>query len=266
MLRYGVRRFAIQWVAYGAASMVWLPAVARAQPVAVVARGVVASPADKTDTNPANLQTRVDFSDRFDSVDDQLFLDEVTWRYAQAFAGRRMRAHAALPLTFGNLTGRVEAGFGDVGAGWEWLAAVKGRLAILTGVDVTFDTSSNDALAIGHHTAAPLVELVVVPRDDTVISLRYDQRLSLNRVEGRPDVDEGTLEGAVVRRFSERWWLRAVASLDIDVEQSDTWGTLRGEWGRLLFNGFSTWVRAGGGLGTTRPVDWTVEFGFRVVP
>ena len=43
MLRFGVRRFALLCVACGAVSMVWLPALAGARPVAGVARGVVAA-------------------------------------------------------------------------------------------------------------------------------------------------------------------------------------------------------------------------------
>ena len=164
------------------------------------------------------------------------------------------------------LTGRTEAGFGDVAAGWEWLAVARGGVAVLTGVDLTFDSSSNDALAIGHHTGAPVVGLVVAPRVDTLVSLRYDQRFSLGSVEGWPDVNKGTLEGAVVRRFSTDWWLRGVVSLDVDVEADETWGTVRGEWGRMLSGSMSTWARAGAGLGASKPMDWTLEFGFRVVP
>ena len=264
MLRFGVRAVRLGCVGFGAAFSLSLPMPARAQATASVP-GTVADTADKTGTNPANLQTSVDLFNRFASVDDQLFVDQVTWRYAQAFAGHRMRARVDLPLTFGNLTGRVEAGFGDVAPGWEWLAAARGRVGVLAGVDLTFDTSSNDALAVGHHTAAPAIGVVVVPRSDTVISLRYDQRLSLNTVDGRADVNKGTLEGSVVRRGSDDWWVRATASLNVDVEQSTTWSRLRGEWGKVLFGGFSTWVQAGGGLGASRPADWTVDFGFRVV-
>jgi hypothetical protein len=256
----------VKCFAYAAMLGSWLPAYADAQAVASGDVGAVADPADRTGTNPANLQGIVDFSNRFDSVDDQLFIDQVAWRYGHAFARRRMRATVDLPLTFGNLTGRTEAGFGDVGAGWEWLAAVRARVGVLTGVDLTFDTSTNEALAIGHHTMAPSVGIVFVPRDVLVVSVRYDQRVSLNSVEGWPDVNKGTLEGAVVRRFSQGSWLRAVTSLDMNVEESETWGTLRGEWGRLLSGGLSTWVRAGAGLGTSTPMDWTVELGFRVVP
>jgi hypothetical protein len=243
-----------------------LPAHVSAQPVTSAGIESVADPRDKTGTNPANLQTIVEFSNRFESVDDQLFVDQVIWRYGQAFSRRRMRARVDLPLTFGNLTGRTEAGFGDVALGWEWLANVRGRVGFLTGVDLTFDSSSNDALAIGHHTLAPSVGIAFVPRDVLVISVRYDQRASFDSVEGWPDVNKGTLEGAVVRRLSEGSWLRAVTTLDMNFEESETWGALRAEWGRLLSGGFSTWVRAGAGLGTSKPMDWTVELGFRVVP
>jgi hypothetical protein len=261
-----VQPFARTCLAAAALLSLWLPAHAHAQPVTGVGIDRVAELADKTGTNPANLQTIVELSNRFESVDDQLFVDQVTWRYGHALAHRHMRARVDLPLTFGNLTGRTEAGFGDVGLGWEWLAAVRGRVGLLTGVDLTVDSSSNDALAIGHHTVAPAVGIVIVRRDVLVVSARYDQRFSLNSVAGWPDVNKGTLEGAVVRRFSEGSWLRAVTSLDMDIEQNETWGALRGEWGRLLSGGFSTWVRVGAGLGTSKPSNWTLELGFRVVP
>ena len=266
MLRCDVRAVAVRVLACGVLLAAWRPVAVTAQPVASAARDTVVDQSDRTGTNPANLRSTIDFSNRFDAVEDQLFVDQVSWRYAQAFARRRMRAHVDLPLVFGNLTGRTEAGFGDVAAGWEWLAAVQGRLGVVAGVDLTWDTSTNDALAIGHHTAAPGIAVVVAPRRDTVVSLRYDQRFSLNTVPGWPDVNKGTLEGAVVRRFTPGGWLRAIATLDMDVEENETWGTIRGEWGRMVSAGLSTWARAGAGLGRSKPMDWTVEFGFRVVP
>ena len=259
-------RIALRWLACGVLLAAWPPAAISAQAVTRTALETVADPADRTGTNPANFRHVVDLSNRFDSVDDELFVDQVTWRYAHGFARRRMRARVELPLTFGNVTGRTEAGLGDVGVGLEWLAAARGRVAVFAGVDLTFDSSTNEALAIGHHTAAPIIGVVVAPRTDTTLSLVYDQRISLNAVEGRPDVNKGTLEAAVVRRFLESMWARAVTSLDLDVEQDDTWGTIQGEWGRLLSGGLSTWVRGGAGLGTSKPADWTLEFGFRVVP
>lgn len=261
-----VHEFRLRCLAGAALLGMCLPAYAHAQSVSSVDIGAVADLADKTGTNPANLQNIVELFNRFESVDDPLFVDQVNWRYGQAFAARRMRARVDLPLTFGNLTGRTEAGFGDVALGWEWLAAVRRHVGFLTGLDLTLDTSSNDALAIGHHTLAPAVGIVVVPRDVLILSLRYDQRLSLKSVDGLPDINKGTLDAALVRRFAERSWLRAATSFDIDFEEDDTWGAVRGEWGRLLSGGFSTWVRAGAGLGTSKPMDWTVELGFRFVP
>ena len=263
---------AVQMSRFGCFAFGWLLAVCVPAPSAAQSAPAsntlspVGDSGDKTGTNPANLENVVEVSNRFDAVDEQLFFDQVTWRYGQAFDGRRMRARVELPLSFANVTGRTEAGFGDVGIGWEWLSAVRGRVALLAGVKVTFDSSTNEALGTGHHTAAPSLGVVFVPRGDTVLSVRYDQRLGLGDAAGRADINDGLLEVAIVRRFAEGTWLRALSTLDVDFEQRDVSGRLEGEWGHVLAGGLSTWVRAGGGLGKSSPFDWTLHVGFRLVP
>src|SRR5262252_1088889 len=75
------------------------------------ALAAVVDPADRSGTNPANLRNTLDLWNEFRSVGDGLFSDSVAWQYAQAFAGRRMRARVELPLQLANVTGRTEAGF-----------------------------------------------------------------------------------------------------------------------------------------------------------
>lgn len=225
----------------------------------------VVDPADMTGTNPVSLRNTLDVSNDFRSVSDGLFFDEATWQFAQAFADHRMRARVELPLRFANITGRTEAGFGDVVAGWEWLPVVQGRVAWLAGVDMGLDTGTNAALATSHSIVAPSAALVFVPRRDTVLSVRYAQRLSLNSVEDVPDIDDGVVEATLVRRFGDGTWIRALPAAVIDYEHSEVWGRLDGEWGRVLSGGASTWVRAGGAFAASRPFDWTVAIGFRFV-
>jgi hypothetical protein len=227
----------------------------------------VADPADRTGTNPANLRTTLEVSNDFRSIDDELFADQVTWRYAQSFASDRMRARVELPLSFANITGRTEAGFGDVVAGWEWLAVVRRRTAWLTGVDLAFDSGTNPALATRHNVLTPSAGFAFLPRRDTVVSVRYIQRLSLESVADWPDINKGTLEATIVRRFGEWMWIRALPSLVSDYESNDVSGRLDGEWGRLLAPGASTWVRGGGAIGSreSRWFDWRLEIGFRFV-
>ena len=94
---------------------------------------------------------------------------------------------------------------------------------------------------------------------------RYAQRLSLDSVEDIPDVNEGILKAAIVHRFGDGTWIRAVPALVIDYRQRGTWGRVEAEWGRVLTGGASTWVRGGGMVGASRPFDWALAVGFRFV-
>jgi hypothetical protein len=227
----------------------------------------IADPADRTGTNPANLRDIVELSNRFSSQGDGLFVDDVTWRYGQSFLDRRMRARVDVPLVFANVTGRTEAGLGDVEFGWEWVAGSTGRTAWLVGTDLSIDSATNEALATGHPVLSPSASLVFVPTREIVVSVQYRHRMSLGSADDWPDVADGTLEGAVVRRFTHGMWIRAVPALVVDHERDNTHGRLDGEWGRPLAGGFSTWVRAGGALGSqaSRPSDWRLQVGFRMV-
>src|SRR5262245_14241758 len=66
------------------------------------ALATVVDPADRSGTNPANLRSTLDLWNEFHSIGDGLFSDLAAWQYAQAFAGRRMRARVELPLQLAN--------------------------------------------------------------------------------------------------------------------------------------------------------------------
>ena len=244
---------------------------ASAQPTATStpapAASLVTDAADRTGTNPANLRDTVEVSNAFRSHGDGLFDDQVTWSYAQALAGNRLRARVELPLTVANVTGRTEAGFGDLALGVEWAALVRGRTAWLAGVDVAFDTSTNVALSTGQHVIAPSVGVAFAPRLTTVVSARYRHRVSVESVDDMPDVSDGTLEAAVVQRFGNGTWLRALPAVVLDYELDESHASLDGEWGRVLTGGMSTWVRAGRvfGSASSRRYDWSLVVGFRFV-
>jgi hypothetical protein len=225
----------------------------------------VVDPADRTGTNPADFRDTLDLWNDFRSVGDGLFFDEVTWQYGKAFAGNRMRVRAQLPLQLANITGRTEAGFGDVVAGWESLPVVRGRVAWLAGIDMGFDTATNLALTTSHTVLAPSTRLAFALRRNTVLSVGYTHLVSLNSVEDVSDINEGAFETSIVHRFGDGTWIRAVPAIVLDHERRETWGRLDGEWGRILSGGASTWVRAGGVFGAPAPYKWSVAIGFRFV-
>ena len=139
------------------------------------------------------------------------------------------------------------------------------RVAWLVGVNVSADTGTSPSFASQHNILAPSAGLAIAPRRDTVLSVSYAQRLSLESVEDIPDVNEGTLEAAIVHRFGDGTWIRAAPALVIGYRQRKTWGRVDAEWGRVLTGGASTWVRGGGMIGASRPIDWSLAVGFRFV-
>jgi hypothetical protein len=227
----------------------------------------IADNTDRTGTNPANLKNTLDLVSEFRSYGAGVFFDDIRWRYWQSVAAHRMRVRAELPLSFANLTGRLEAGLGDVLLGWEWVPLVHGRIAWLAGADVSFDSSTNEALAAGHHVVAPSVGVVHAPRRNVVLAVRYFQRTSFGSAGDRPDHHDTIIDGAVVRRFGDGTWVRASPTLVVDYENDRVSGRVYGEWGRLLTGGVSTWVRGGPVLGSrpSRPFDWALQVGFRFV-
>ncbi len=249
--------------------MLAVPASAQTGATAAAApsASLVTDPTDRTGTNPANLRDTVDVSNGFRSLGDGLFEDQVRWGYAQSTAGRRLRARLELPLLVANVTGRTEAGFGDVVLGVEWAALVRERTAWLAGADVAFDTSTNEALSTGQHVLAPSAGFVFAPRLATNVSARYQHRVSVGSADERPDISEGTLEAAVVQRFGNGTWLRVLPAVVIDYEHDEDYVRLDGEWGRVLTGGMSTWVRAGRAFGSdsSRRYDWSLVIGFRFV-
>lgn len=70
---------------------------------------------DKTGTNPLNLQQTVTVLNDFESLPDGFFFDRAVYRYTMPLARRRLAARVELPLAMSNVTGRTEAGFGDLG-------------------------------------------------------------------------------------------------------------------------------------------------------
>lgn len=227
----------------------------------------MASANDRSGTNPATLRDTFDMGNVFASVDEGLFVDHASWSYAQALLSHHLRARVTLPMVVANVTGRTEAGLGDVQAGAEWLGLQRGRFAIVLGTVAGFDTSTNDALADRLPTVTPHATLVVVADDHSLFSVRYAYRVSLGSEVDRPDIAASTLEATAVRRFANGTWLRAIPALVIDHERGVTHGHLDAEWGRVLAGGFSTWVRGGRALGSdeARPDRWTLAIGIRLV-
>lgn len=222
---------------------------------------------DKTGTNPLNLQQTVWLSNDFASLPDALFVNRAAYRWIVPFAGRRAAASIDLPIVAANITGRTEAAFGDLGARVVWTPWLASDRGVLVGADTTVNTATNAALGTGRHTVAPFAQFVRA-RGRTIIAPRYGHRVSVGGDAGALDVNESSLGVYLAWLATPRQWVAAEPDVLFDFEQDETRGAIALEYGRLLIGSLGTYVRPRIGLGTasTRPFDWSLELGFRIIP
>jgi len=223
---------------------------------------------DKTGTNPLNLQQAVTVSNEFASLADALFVDAAVYSYAMPLARRRLSAEIELPLVTSNVTGRTEAGFGDLGARVVWIPWLAERIGLLSGVDTTWSTATNSALGLGRHTLTPFVQLILLPSSRTIVAPRYGQRVSAGGKGDRPDINEAALGVYTVWLPTPMTWIVVEPEVVFDLERDWTNGDVVFEYGRLLFGGVGTYIRPRVGLGHrgAKPFEWALEVGFRIIP
>jgi len=221
---------------------------------------------DKTGTDPLNLQPTLELLNDFWSLPDELFFNLTAYRYARPFRARTMTVGLELPLAASDVSGRVQAGFGDLAVGWRGIAWAGGRSGILLGVDASFDTATRDALGSGKQVLAPALVWVFYPVERLIVAPSYRHRISLGGDDDRLDVQTGTLDLTLVYRFGRNEWAMLKPELDLDYEnESDVSGGLTFEYGRVLFGGVSGFFGPGLAWGDRRPFDWSVHFGLRAV-
>ena len=61
------------------------------------------------------------------------------------------------------------------------------------------------------------------------------------------------------------WWALVDPQIVIDHENDVEFGQIELEVGQMMLGGLSSYIRPGFGVGADRPLDWTLEFGFKVI-
>lgn len=223
---------------------------------------------DKTGTNPLNLQHSVTVSNQLESWPDNLIFNRAAYAYTMPLAGRRLAARLELPLVISNITGRTEAGFGDLAVRMVSIPRLTARSGLVVGLDTTWRTATNSALGIGRHSLAPFIQMALLPAARTIIAPRLSQQFSFSGQKDRPDINRTVLGLYMVWLPVPQMWFVAEPEVAFDTVRHQKYGNVAFEWGRLLFRGVGTFIRPSIGMGRVgaRPFDWSIAFGFRITP
>jgi hypothetical protein len=236
---------------------------------------------DKTGTNPVNFQRE------FRIYNEYLLLNTAgdgtqnltTAEFRTPFAGGkwqwRVRARFnALTADFNNdgIDDVDESGAGDMDM--RFLTVFKQDMAKKEvwagGLEVFFDTASEDALGSGTTALGPQLFYVKFLQSGLFApGLQY--KFSVDEDTGRSEIDQFLIDlNYLLMAKDKQSWFFTDPQIVIDNETNVEYAIVDFEFGWMMtkwtdLKGHSIYVRPSVGVGTDRPVDGSIEIGYKVV-
>jgi hypothetical protein len=160
------------------------------------------------------------------------------------------------------------SGIGDIDARVLYMAYASKRVIIVPGLEAFFDTASTPALGNGANVLAPVV-FGVFPGILGGTSLFAPGYQYLFDISG----DDTTISRSQIDLYfvwllgGGKNWLIVDPQIVLDHENSKEPALVEVEWGYMIAPsvGASTYIRPGVGIGSDKPYEWNVEFGFKYV-
>lgn len=237
---------------------------------------------DKTGTNPVNFQRdiRVHYEYLELNTKGDGNQNVTTLEFRTPFAGGkwqyRLRArHSAIDadLNDDGIDDIDESGTGDTDMRFLTVPVfnMAKRQALAFGLELFFDTASEDALGSGTDSLGPQVFYVkFLPRGLFAPALQY--KFSVSEDTGRDETDQWLIDLNYLRLAKDKQsWFFTDPQIIIDDEQDTEFAIVDLEWGWMMTNwfedltGHSFYVRPSFGVGADRPSDYSVELGYKVV-
>ena len=148
------------------------------------------------------------------------------------------------------------------------------KMAIAVGLEIFFDTASDDALGSGATSLGPQVFAVFFKPFGgmfDLISPAYQHKFSVDEDDGRSKVHQGLIDLFFLKtsKDKQRWVLIDPQGV-LDYENDTEFMLIDVEVGTMLdkylgTKGHSVYLRPSVGIGTDRPYDGSVEVGYKMV-
>ena len=146
--------------------------------------------------------------------------------------------------------------------------------AIAEGLEAFFDTAEEDSLGSGTTTLGPQVFAVFFKPFGGFFDIAapaYQHQISVDEAEGRGNVNRGLIDVFFLKTSGDkRSWALINPTLVLDYENSKEFGLLDIELGTMLdpylgTKGHSLYLRPGIQIGSDRPVDGSIEAGYKII-
>ena len=149
-----------------------------------------------------------------------------------------------------------------------WLPHLTEKGAIAMAVEATFPTASHVMLGTGKTTLSPQIFAVLFNPlgPGTVFAPAYQYVVSVGGDEDRADISRSAIDLYVVwLAANKKHWAIFDPQIVFDHENEIDFSIIEAELGQMMFGPTSSYIRPGVGIGHDRPMDWNIEFGFKVI-
>ena len=239
---------------------------------------------DKTGTNPVNFQRDLRFYNEYTELNTPSGFDGnqnvTTVEFRTPFANGkwqwRVRGRYSSFDVDENGAGGLnvsESGLGDVDMRFLTVPILNmaKRQAWAFGLEVFLDTASEDVLGSGTTSLGPQAFYVkFLPRGLFAPGLQY--KFSIDEDTGRSDTDQFLIDlNYLLMGKDKTSWFFTDPQIVIDNETNEEYAIVDLEWGWMMakwkpeLKGHSFYVRPMFAVGADRPVDYSVEIGYKIV-
>jgi hypothetical protein len=243
--------------------------------------GDAATDADKTGTNPINFSPELRVYNEYQKLntagDGMQNVTTLEGRLPLLGGKLQLRSRARysvikVDLNDDGVDELDESGFGDVDfrlLNVPYMNMAKRRAAAV-GLEVFLDTASEAALGSGSTSLGPQFFLVKF-FSWGLFGPGVQYKFSIDEDEGRSETDQVLIDlNVLVMAKDKLSWFFADPQIVIDNESSIEYSIVDLEFGAMMSKwadlpGHSVYVRPSFGLGADRPVDGSIEVGYKIV-
>lgn len=237
---------------------------------------------DKTGTNPINFQNDFRLYNEYSWLNTAGEGNQnlTTFELRTPFAGGkwqwRMRARYNMiesDLNDDGIDDVDESGMGDMDMRFLTVPILDmpNRQAWAFGLELFFDTASEDALGSGTTSLGPQVFYVKFLKN-ALFAPGFQYKFSIDEDAGRSEIDQILIDLNYMRMAEDKKsWFFTDPQIVIDNENDTEYAIVDIEFGWMMTKwwpekeGQSFYIRPSFGMGADRPLEWSVEAGYKIV-
>ena len=234
---------------------------------------------DKTGTNPINFQMELRFYDEYtwlnaggDSTQNTATVEFRAPLFSDKWQFRARARYNWIDLDLGGGNDISESGLGDTDIRFLTVPVVdmKNKQAMAVGLEVFFNTASEDVLGSGTTSLGPQIFYVKFLKQGLFApALQY--KFSIDEDSGRSDTDQFLIDlNYLYMAADKQSWFFCDPQIIIDREADIEYSIIDFEFGAMMskwtdLQGHSIYLRPSVGIGTDRATDGSIEIGYKMV-